>query len=115
MPASDLEERFNKAVSKHPSVRGVEFRLSLGAPRGLPGWLELDYLLDTVSGYRAFEVDDITFIHKGERERQEGLIKDQRRLFTLKSWGLGVREIEHVTNEKLGTQEEANRWARENL
>lgn len=115
MPASDLEERFYNMLNRSSAVWQKYFRMTLGAPRGLPGWLELDFLVETTYGWRAFEIDDVSFIHKGESERQEGLEKDLRRLDSLKKKGIDVREIEHVTNEELGTQEDANRWGQENI
>ena len=115
MPASDLEERFIKAARKHPSVKQAIFRLTLGAPKGMPGWLELDVLMDTTLGYRAIEIDDMSFIHKGEGERQEALLKDMRRLESLKHYGINLSQVEHVPHTKLETQADANRWMQENI
>ena len=121
-PASDLEERAHKAAKQSGKIRNEYFQVTIGGAKGEPGWLSLDYLWETNFGWQAWEVDDISFIHKGEGERQEALQKDIRRVEGLQQMGIYLSPtkkdgsfIGHVTNEDLGTQDDANRWAKETL
>jgi len=95
------EEFFMTEVSRRPNTRGVAFRVTLGAPRGEPGWLELDGLVQTITGFRAFEIDDLTFVHKGAREQAEAVLKDHRRIAGLEKIGVRVHKIEHVNDADL--------------
>lgn len=63
MPASAGEERMAKALSK----KGIQyrFRYSVGAPRGLPGWKELDFLIVKAGMVYACEVDT-AFTHRSK-------------------------------------------------
>lgn len=121
IPASDLEERFHVAAKQSGKVRQEFFQLTLGGAKGEPGWLSLDYLYETNYGWQAFEIDDVSFIHKGEGEIQEAKLKDIRRVEGLLQMGINLtpdregRLISHVTNENLSTQEDANRWFKENV
>ena len=107
------EERFANAVYS----LGMEliFRLTLGPPKGYPGWLELDALVNTSFGYRAFEIDDMTFVHRGEQERSEALLKDLKRLEYLRYMGLQIPEIEHVDAARLQNAQDAYLTVRELL
>ena len=105
MPAAKGEERFANAL------RGYEFRFRInptGIPRGMPGWLELDFLINTPFGYRAIEIDDMEFVHRGVRKSAEMVLKDNRRKKGLAGMGIDVREIEHIDTALLETQEDAN-------
>ncbi len=97
IPAARGEEFFVQEVRKLPTHLGSEFRMTLGAPRNMPGWLEMDVLVRTISGYRAFEIDDMSFVHLGQRESAETKIKDRRRLNGLQTLGVNpLRGIEHI-------------------
>lgn len=104
MPAKRDEEFFMLEARKLPTVKYSEFRVSLGAPRGVPGWLELDALVDTYSGWRAFEIDDLSFVHLGQRENAETMTKDLRRVNGLRKRGINVSHIEHVDAADLKTR-----------
>ena len=111
-PAAEGEERLAKTLSK----RKMKFAFGTnptGIPTGMPGWLTLDFLVETRFGIRAFEIDDLEFIHKGQREKAEQLIKDARRLEGLNKQGYNVRKIEHIDNAKLLTQDDADKTGRE--
>lgn len=106
-PAKEGEERFSKTLNK----RRLEFWFNInptGIPRGKPGWLTLDHLVKTRFGFRAFEIDDLEFIHKGQRKKAEDAIKDMRRLDGLNKQGYNIRKIEHIDNAKLKTQESSD-------
>lgn len=70
MKASQPEERLYRALKKNAKVHGMEFRFTIGAPRGLPGWKELDFLVASFGLVYAIEVDT-AFTHrdKGESDR----------------------------------------------
>lgn len=66
MKASAGEERFAKALRKITSVDGFEFRYTIGAPRGLPGWKELDFVVSKAGMIYAIEVDT-AFTHRDKQ------------------------------------------------
>jgi hypothetical protein len=110
------EERFAKALNKHKSVREYYFRVNpSGVPRGMPGWLELDFLVQATAGWRAFEIDNMEFVHRGQRKGAEMVLKDNLRKKGLANMGIIVREIEHIDEADLQTVEDAQRVARELL
>ena len=106
MKASDIEERFGNALMTHPSVVQVLFRMPVGAPRGMPGWKELDFLVQTHYGWRAFQTDDIEFIHVGGSKVKDALtdlvIRD-----ALKRDGIEIREVERIKSIDLNDFKQA--------
>lgn len=67
MKASVGEERFARALDRYEKVLGYQFRVAVGAPRNLPGWNELDFLVDVSDGmYRAVEIDSV-FSHRDKQ------------------------------------------------
>jgi hypothetical protein len=62
--ASQGEERVANALTQNPRVANFHFRMTIGAERNMPGFKELDYLIETTSGmYYAVEVDS-AFTHR---------------------------------------------------
>lgn len=62
--ASKGEETGANALNRNQKVRNYWFRLTIGAERNMPGFRELDYLIETTSGqYFAVEVDS-AFTHR---------------------------------------------------
>lgn len=113
MPAKRDEEFFMQEARKLKTVLNSSFRMTLGAPRHMPGWLELDALIETHSGYRAFEIDDMSFIHQGLRESAETVVKDRRRLDGLNKIGINVMKIEHLDAADLETRADAKKLLQE--
>jgi len=70
--ASAPEERLAKALDKVPSVDAYEFRYTIGAPRGMPGWKELDFLISARGQVFAVEVDS-EFTHRNKSGRGDVL------------------------------------------
>jgi hypothetical protein len=101
MKASSLEERFAKALDK----RNIDyyFRLSIGAPRGLPGWKELDFLVVN-GGYYPIEIEDTTFIHHGTTA--EDMLKDAQTVEYLKMYN--PFPVKHVDQTRLGDDKMAD-------
>lgn len=87
MKASMPEERLHNALAANRNVQGLEFRYTLGAPRGLPGWFELDYLVASGGQHYAIEVDT-EFSHR-MKVRSDAL-HDARVLKSLRGQGLTV-------------------------
>ena len=101
MKASGIEERFAQALDR----KGIDyyFRLPLGN-RGEPGWKELDFLVVKAGAYYPVEVEDITFVHRGTSAVDAE--KDMLTMNYLKEYN--PFPVQHVTNERLGTAEEAD-------
>lgn len=110
--ASKPEERFAKALSKLPSVEGYSFRQTLGAPRGLPGWFELDFAIASRGLVYAVEVDS-AFTHRNKTGRGD-VLHDAKVLKQLSRRGTQVYPtVIHLTMEKdLIDQDWADRAAR---
>lgn len=111
------EERFARALERNNRAQSYEFRLAVGAPKGMPGWRELDFLVYTYSGWRAFEIDDTSFVHKGESARTTDRLRDISRIQALSVQGINLLAgIEHVdANVFLNNQADADRKVRDLL
>lgn len=72
MPASAPEERLARALDKIDAVENYQFRYTVGAPRGLPGWKELDFLVFARGIAFAIEVDS-EFTHRDKAGRGDVL------------------------------------------
>lgn len=121
-PAAADEERYAIALTKQHLT--FWFRLNpTNVPIGLPGSVELDFLVEMTglptmqhSGlYKAIEIDDLTFIHFGQRKKADMIIKDQKRIEGLARWGIQVPEIIHVDAARLSTQQGADQAVKEIL
>ena len=108
MSATEGEERFYRAITKNTNVQGTLFRMSVGAPKGMPGWKELDFLVQTYTGYKAIQIDGADYVHRGTTEEDK-----MRDLITINYLAqYGVNEVVHVRADQLETQEGANEIAR---
>lgn len=65
MEASAIEERFARALDK--KRKPYQFRYTVGAPRGLPGFKEVDFILENNGQMYAVEIDSL-FTHRRKRE-----------------------------------------------
>lgn len=70
--ASAPEERLAQALSKTRNVDGYYFRYTVGAPRGLPGWKEIDFVISSRGMTYAVEVDS-AFTHRNKSGRSDVL------------------------------------------
>lgn len=73
LPASAIEERFARALDKKriPYI----FRYAVGAPRGMPGHKEVDFLVEKNGMIYPVEVDtEFTHRRKGEADRLKDAI-----------------------------------------
>ena len=110
--ASDDEERFLTRFQRY--CQTLYFRFILGV-KYMPGWLELDFLaVMRDNRIRAGEIDDLTFVHKGQREKSEAKIKDIKRMQYLSELGIvPYKGIEHIDAARLQTPEQSDRTVRE--
>ncbi len=89
--ASQGEERAANALAINQKVRDFYFRMTIGAERNMPGFKELDYLIETTSGmYYAVEVDSV-FSHRDKGTSD--ILHDAIILENLKSLNLYPRVI----------------------
>ncbi len=106
---SEAEERFARGLEKNPNVVGYWFRVPMGAPRGMPGWKELDFLVQTASGQAfAFQIADFEFIHHGAKATAYDQIESQLIKDYLSKDGFIIDEVTWVDANKLADQEEAD-------
>lgn len=75
MKASDIEERFARALSKDKRILGRQFRYPVISPRNMLGQLEVDFLINATSGIYPVQVDG-EYAHKNISKRQDDYRKD---------------------------------------
>jgi len=63
LKASAAEERAARSLHKNKVVDAFEFRKTINAPRNMPGFKELDYLVASRGTMYAFEIDS-PFTHR---------------------------------------------------
>lgn len=98
MKASAPEERLVTELEQHKSVTRVQFRYTIGAPRGLPGWKELDALVSSFGLMYAIEVDT-AFTHRDKKAAADTL-HDAIILNDLRKQGLNVfPKVIHLDGE----------------
>ena len=85
--ASAPEERLFNALSEI-GITGAQFRYTLGAPRGLPGWFEVDAVVPSRGLVYAIEVDT-AFTHRGKSGRGD-VLHDAKVLKALGKQGMQV-------------------------
>lgn len=96
--ASAPEERLVAELNGHPNVTSIAFRYAVGAPRGLPGWKELDVLAVSFGLAYAIEVDT-EFTHRDKKQAADPL-HDAIVLNTLRAEGVNVYpEVIHLNGE----------------
>lgn len=111
--ASMAEERFFKEVQKSKVIDSWEFRYTVGAPRGMPGWKELDGLIFSRGMGYAIEIDS-TFTHrqKGEADR----LHDAIILKALSRQGMNIfPQVFHIDGELDLTSKETSKRTVERL
>ena len=107
MPASAIEERAARSIAK--ANKPFQFRLALGEGRNLPGWKELDFLVDNGGIYYAVEIDT-EFTHR--LKQNADVLHDAIVLSELKGMTVYPQVI-HVDGDKdLATQEDSDRYFR---
>lgn len=112
MKASAPEERLARALDKLQSIDQYQFRYTVGAPRGLPGWKELDFLVPYRGLVYAIEVDS-AFTHLGKSGRSD-VLHDAIVLHELEKQGMQTYpQVIHLRMEdELVDQKTADRTAK---
>lgn len=105
--ASDLEERFARALGKTPATFEFQFvhRYVNGAPEAV------DFLVNLFGRWFGVQVDDTTFIHKSSKAHDA--LVDIDTITDLKKYGCNPLnpEIIHLTDFDLSDQKSADRIA----
>jgi hypothetical protein len=112
LQASAPEERFAKALDRH----GVnyKFRTVVGAPKGMPGWKELDFLILSGGLLYASEVDT-AFTHRKKQYADvlhDAIILNDKEI---QSYGQLYPQVRHVDGDSdLSSQELADAYVQKN-
>jgi hypothetical protein len=112
MKASDLEERFARAMAKDNRVMGYTFRQAVIAPRNMPGQLEVDFVVQVGPIIRPIQIDG-DFTHKGDNKKQSDKVKDI--LVDNYFHKFGYQPVQRINGNFLSTQKDADRLVREVL
>lgn len=109
LKASMPEERFANSLQKRN--RQYEFRRTMGAPRGLPGWFELDFLVYNFGLGYAIEVDT-AFTHR-DKQRAD-VLHDARVIQALNNAGISIYpKVIHADGESdLTTQANSDQFVK---
>lgn len=110
MKASMIEERFAKALDEKRA--SYQFRYTLGAPRGLPGWFEVDFLVLQNGMIYPVEIDT-HFTHRDKGRKD--VLHDSRVLQELEKEGLSFfPKVTHIDGEiSLADQKSAKALVKE--
>lgn len=74
--ASVPEERAFRAMLKL-KPNGIQFQVSLGAPKGMPGWKSLDFLvIDQQKKLHPVQIDGLGIAHKTSQQKNKDKIEN---------------------------------------
>jgi len=111
MDASAPEERLARALDEV----GIPylFRYVVGAPKGMPGWKELDFVIQTKGLLYALEVDT-AFTHRAKENADvlhDAIVLND---FQLKTMGLMYPKVFHADGDtELSTRENAKQYVKQ--
>ena len=108
-PASDIEERFARALDHDTRITGYSFREPVISPRSLPGQLEVDFVIQMGPVVYAIQIDG-EIAHKGAAKKADDARKDILVNEFMKQYG--AKPVIRVDGEKLATQEDADKLVR---
>jgi hypothetical protein len=108
--ASDIEERFARALSKDKRVDGVQFRFPVISPRSMPGMLEIDFVVTSAGLVYAFQVDG-EISHKGIGKKMDDARKDVLINTFMRKYN--AFPVKRISGDLLSTQEQADQIIRE--
>lgn len=75
MKATDIEERFARALNKDKRIDGFIFRMPIMSPRHMAGQIELDFLAQSGPHYYPVQIDG-AYAHKNIGKQQDDAKKD---------------------------------------
>lgn len=112
-PASDLEERFARALDKNPRVLRYDFQsFYLGPTRNSQGTITVDFMVESAGQIWPVQVDG-EYAHKTQSQRDEDAQKDQ--ILNQRLGKQGIRQVQRIPSKEnmhlgvLDTQESADR------
>lgn len=108
--ASDIEERFYRALSKDDRVQSVEFRMPVISARNLPGQLEIDFVVTVGPTIIPIQIDG-EYAHKGESKKADDARKDALVNEFLRPYG--AWPVKRIDGELLKDQDMADKIVRE--
>ena len=110
--ASDLEERFAKALNKLKNIQGYRFDTIIDTPYQIPGQsYQVDFVVSQYSSTHFIEIDG-EFTHKTAEQKSDDFARDQiLGSFLNKTWP-GAQPIVRVEGWRLSTQFDADLLAR---
>jgi hypothetical protein len=108
--ASDIEERFYRALSKDKRVDSAQFKYPVISPRNMPGMLEIDFVVTSAGLVYAFQVDG-GIAHKGIGKKMD----DSRKDVLVNSYMRKYNSfpVKRISGDLLSTQEQANQIVKE--
>jgi hypothetical protein len=107
--ASDIEERFARALDKDSRVTGYSFREPVITARNLPGQLEVDFVVQVGPEIQPYQIDG-EYAHKGASKKQDDARKDAMVNAYYEQYG--ARLIKRIDGELLRNQDEADKLVR---
>jgi hypothetical protein len=110
--ASDIEERFARALSKDSRVTSYLFREPVISRRNLPGQLEVDFVV--LAGPLVIPIQiDGEYAHKGAAKKQEDALKDAMVNDFYKQYGANL--VVRINGDLLFDQSNTNKIVRDLL
>jgi hypothetical protein len=108
--ASQAEERLANALSKDPRVSAFEYSMeNLVAPKGMPGWKQLDFLVQWEGGrYQAISMEDETFVHHGPSAALVDSMDNMEFVYALNKLGVAIDGVTRLDAALYDTQESAD-------
>lgn len=108
--ASDIEERFARALQKDTRVSGFSFREAVITARNLPGQLEVDFVVSVGPMVYPFQIDG-EYAHKGIAKKQDDARKDSLvNEYMMKQYG--AQPVIRIDGERLSSQDDADKLVR---
>lgn len=106
-----LARTFDKSVGRG-IIMDYKFRWTT-LRRGVVGYKELDFLVYSNLGPVAISVKGEDFVHRNAKSKAQDKINELLIMTRLKDLGINVSEIKSVPAEKLKTQKDADKVARD--
>lgn len=107
--ASDIEERFARALNKDTRVAGYSFREPVITARNLPGQLEVDFVVQVGPEIQPYQIDG-EYAHKGLSKKQDDARKDAMVNAYYEQYG--AKLVRRIDGELLRNQDEADKLVR---
>jgi hypothetical protein len=108
--ASDIEERFYRSLVSDGHVTGISFRLPVIAARGVPGQLEIDFVVTARGFIFPFQVDG-EYAHKNTSKALDDAKKDVLVNNYMKQYG--ALPVKRIPGDLLQKQSDSDHVVRE--